>query len=60
MRGLIEETVRDNPLIWPVYLNEKWGIGFFTLTQLVTPFILILAYWMIRRVLNDSDKQFYN
>jgi phosphatidylglycerol:prolipoprotein diacylglycerol transferase len=60
MRGLIEETVRDNPLIWPVYLNEKWGIGFFTLTQLVTPFILILAYWMIRRVLNDPNKQFYN
>jgi len=57
MRGLIEETVRDNPLFLPVYLNKHLGIGFFTLTQIATPFILILAYWMMRRVINDPENK---
>ncbi|MDI6605057.1 MAG: prolipoprotein diacylglyceryl transferase [Thermoanaerobacteraceae bacterium] len=60
MRGLIEETVRDNPLFIPVYLNKNWGIGFFTLTQIVTPFILILSFWMMKRVLNDPENKKIN
>ncbi|NLN26860.1 MAG: prolipoprotein diacylglyceryl transferase [Firmicutes bacterium] len=49
-RGLIEETVRENPLYWPVYLNETYGIGLFTLTHLITPPLLVLAWWMRRRI----------
>ncbi|MGB9781303.1 MAG: prolipoprotein diacylglyceryl transferase [Caldanaerobacter sp.] len=60
LRAIFEETVKDVPLIWPVYLNERLGIGFFTMTQVATPFILLLAYWMIKRVLNDPNRQYYN
>ncbi|MEQ2129338.1 prolipoprotein diacylglyceryl transferase [Caldanaerobacter subterraneus KAk] len=60
LRGVFEETVKDVPLVWPVYLNEEWGIGLFTMTQVATPFILILAYWMIKRVLNDPNRQYYD
>jgi phosphatidylglycerol:prolipoprotein diacylglycerol transferase len=60
LRGVFEETVKDVPLVWPVYINEKWGIGLFTMTQVATPFILLLAYWMIKRVLNDPNRQYYN
>lgn len=52
-RGLIEETVRDNPLYWGHYINDKWGIGFFTLTHLITVPIVLLAWWQRRRVVAD-------
>lgn len=52
-RGLIEETIRENPLYWNVYLNETWGIGLFTLTHLITPPLLILAWVMRRRVMTE-------
>lgn len=48
LRSFIEEPFRDNPLFWQVYLSEgldKAGIGMFTLTQLVSiPIILIAMY----------------
>jgi phosphatidylglycerol:prolipoprotein diacylglycerol transferase len=47
LRGLIEETFRDNPLYLWGYVNESWGVGFFTLTHLITPFLVILAWRMI-------------
>ena len=40
----------QNPLYWPVYLNETYGIGLFTLTHLITPPLLVLAWWMRRRI----------
>jgi phosphatidylglycerol---prolipoprotein diacylglyceryl transferase len=40
LRGIIEETFRANPLYLWGYTNELWGVGFFTMTHLVTPFIL--------------------
>ena len=49
LRGLVEETIRDNPLFIIGYLNTTVGIGFFTLTHLITPAILILAYIMMKR-----------
>jgi len=49
LRGLVEETVRANPLYAWGYVNETWGIGFFTLTQIVTPVFVLLAWWMRRQ-----------
>lgn len=49
LRGLVEESVRDNPLFLPVVDSEVWGIGLFTLTQLVTPLFLLLGWGMRRR-----------
>lgn len=48
LRGLVEETVRENPLVVWGYVSAKWGIGFFTLAQLATPLVMILAYALMR------------
>ena len=44
--------MRDNPLYAWGYVNPTWGIGFFTLTQLVTPVFVALGWWMRRRALS--------
>ncbi|MDN5347236.1 MAG: phosphatidylglycerol---prolipoprotein diacylglyceryl transferase [Clostridia bacterium] len=49
LRGLVEETIRDNPLVVWGYIVPRWGLGFFTLAQLATPFVMTFAYWMMRR-----------
>lgn len=49
LRGLIEETFRENPLFALGYINQNWGFGFFTLLQLFTPALILLALFMIRR-----------
>ncbi len=49
LRGLVEETVRDNPLILGKIIVPGWGLGFFTLVQLLTPLIMLIAYLMMRR-----------
>ncbi len=54
LRSLLEEPFRDNPLFWQVYLNDNAGIGFFTLTQLVSiPIILVAGYFLLTL---DPDK----
>ena len=50
LRGLFEETFRDNPLIVWGYVNEAWGAGFFTSVQVFTPFILMLIFYMLAKV----------
>ncbi|MEW5785509.1 MAG: prolipoprotein diacylglyceryl transferase, partial [Bacillota bacterium] len=50
LRGLIEETFRENPLALWGYVNEVLGIGFFTAVHLLTPILVLLAWWMIRRI----------
>ena len=51
LRSVIEEPFRDNPLFWQVYLSEGVnapGIGIFTLTQLVSiPIVLIALYALL-------------
>lgn len=51
LRFVIEEPFRDNPLFWQVYLAEgvnQPGIGLFTLTQLASiPIILIAGYLLL-------------
>lgn len=49
VRSVIEEPFRDNPLFLPVVENAQAGIGLFTLTQLVSiPLILVAAYALVR------------
>jgi phosphatidylglycerol:prolipoprotein diacylglycerol transferase len=50
-RFLIEETCRDNPLYLWGYVNEYLGIGFFTLTHLISVPIMILALWQRSRIM---------
>ncbi len=51
LRGVIEETVRANPLYAWHYINDVWGVGFFTLTQIITPVILLVSgYFMLQKM----------
>ncbi|HEX6972284.1 MAG TPA: prolipoprotein diacylglyceryl transferase family protein, partial [Limnochordia bacterium] len=54
LRGVIEETFRANPLYAWGYVNETWGIGLFTLTQLVTPPLVLLAWWLRRLTVREA------
>ena len=58
LRSVLEETFRDNPLFWNVYLSEglnEPGIGLFTLTQLVSvPLVLIALYMLL--TLSPADE----
>ena len=57
LRGLIEETFRDNPLLLWGYVNEAWGFGLFTAVHLLTPALALLAWWMIRRTKGEGRKR---
>lgn len=54
LRGFIEETFRDNPLLLWGYVNEAWGFGLFTALHLLTPALALLAWWMIRRTKGEG------
>lgn len=47
LRSVLEEPFRDNPLSWQVYLNEGAGIGLFTLTQLASVVLVLIAAYML-------------
>lgn len=47
LRGFIEETFRENPLLIWGYVSEAWGFGLFTAVHLFTPVMLILTYYMM-------------
>ena len=49
-RGLIEESVRTNPLYVIHYVNPYLGIGFMTLEQWFSPLIFVIAGIMYYRV----------
>jgi phosphatidylglycerol:prolipoprotein diacylglycerol transferase len=58
LRSLLEEPFRDNPLAWQVYLDQGAGIGFFTLTQLVSvPIVLVAAYLLFTMEPDSPDKR---
>jgi phosphatidylglycerol:prolipoprotein diacylglycerol transferase len=58
LRSVLEEPFRDNPLFWHVYLNQSAGIGLFTLTQLVSiPIILVAAYILFTMEPDSADKR---
>lgn len=58
LRSVFEETFRDNPLFWNVYLSEGInapGVGIFTLTQLISiPLVLVAVYMLL--TLPPSDE----
>jgi phosphatidylglycerol:prolipoprotein diacylglycerol transferase len=49
LRGVIEETFRENPLYLWGHVNQMWGFGFFTLTQLITPLLLLISWFLMRQ-----------
>lgn len=56
LRGVFEESVRENPLFIIKYVSETWGIGLLTLTQWATvPLLILFYYFMVR-----SQKGYYN
>lgn len=50
LRGVFEETFRDNPLVLWGFESEAWGAGLFTAVQVFTPFILILTLFMLHKI----------
>lgn len=50
LRGFFEETFREMPLILWGYINQDYGFGFFTAVQVFTPFILLLALYMLDKI----------
>ncbi len=50
LRGFIEETFRQNPLVAWGYISEAWGAGFFTTVHLFTPAIVVLCVVMLWRI----------
>ena len=61
LRSVIEEPFRDNPLFWQVYLSEGVqapGIGLFTLTQLVSlPIVLVALYALLVMDPEQEDRR---
>jgi len=47
LRSIFEETFRDNPLYLWGYISTKYGIGLFTLTQIVSVPIIAVAAWRL-------------
>ena len=50
LRGIFEETFRENPLVLWGYVNEAWGVGLFTAVQVFTPIILVITFYMLARI----------
>lgn len=57
LRSVIEEPFRDNPLFWPVYESASLGIGAFTLTQLVSLPIVLIALYALLTLDPDRDQR---
>ena len=50
LRSVLEEPFRDNPLFWSVYVDPVGGVGLFTLTQIISvPVVLVAAYLLWTR-----------
>ena len=59
LRSDIEEPFRDNPLFWNVFLSEgvdKVGIGLFTLTQLASIPIVLVALYLLFTMEADNGQ----
>lgn len=49
LRGVVEESIRDMPLVVWGKVYPNLGLGFFTMAQLATPAVMLLAYYFMRR-----------
>ncbi len=54
LRALFEETIREMPLLLPIYSSAELGIGLFTAAQIATIPIILLAWFMLRRAAQHS------
>ncbi len=54
LRGLVEESLREMPVVFSLYVNPAWGMGLVTLGQLATLPIVVTAYVMTRRSLSPA------
>lgn len=54
LRSVLEEPFRDNPLVWPVYLDAAGGVGLFTATQLASVVIVAACAWLLARRPSDA------
>jgi phosphatidylglycerol:prolipoprotein diacylglycerol transferase len=57
LRSLLEEPFRDNPLAWTVYQNDAAGIGFFTLTQLASIALVLIAVYLLLVMEPDASSK---
>jgi len=58
LRGVIEETFRANPLYVWGYVNQYLGAGFFTLTHVFTPLLVLFSWYMMKRSLRAGRAGF--
>ncbi len=56
LRSVIEEPFRDNPLGWQVYLDTAGGVGLFTITQLASIVIILVAVFMLLTLSDDTAR----
>ena len=47
LRAGIEETIREMPLVIPLYINNFLGIGFLTMVQVTTLPVLLFIGWIL-------------
>lgn len=56
LRSVIEEPFRDNPLGWEIYLDTSGGVGLFTITQLASFVIVLIAVYMLLTLPEDGAR----
>ncbi len=56
LRSVLEEPFRDNPLFWNLYENTQAGVGVFTLTQLASIPIVLIALYMLLTLPSAQDE----
>lgn len=49
LRSVLEEPFRDNPLVWNAYEDHAGGVGLFTMTQVASVVLMLIAVVMIVR-----------
>jgi hypothetical protein len=47
LRAGVEETIREMPLVYQLYVNNSLGIGFLTLVQVTTLPVLLFIGWIL-------------
>ncbi len=54
LRAGVEETIREMPLVVPLFVSRAWGVGALTMVQVTTPAILLFVWWILRYRLEQS------
>lgn len=57
LRGVIEETLRQDPTLFIHYANPHLGIGFTTVLQVWTPLLLAGSWFFWRRAVNGGGRR---